>query len=45
LNPYAVKAAELVKARETDRHNKRAAVIKGKRKEDKVKRTKLYNEL
>lgn len=49
LNPYAKKQAELVAAREADRHAKRAAALKAKRskadKQAKAKRNALYHKL
>jgi len=49
LNPYATKQAELVKAREADRHAKKAAAVKAKRakagRAAKAKRSGLYHDL
>lgn len=46
LNPFAKKRAELIAAREADRHGKRAAAVKASRakagKQAKAKRTKLF---
>lgn len=49
LNPYATKQAELIKAREADRHAKKGAALKAKRakagRQAKTKRSAVYHQL